>query len=151
MAEDFDPDDVEKFLANIAGAVAKVGLGAGKKALEVGAKAAGKAKDVAVAGASKAKEVGTSAAQKLQEGGTKIQEAKGKLDENKKVQNAIAASQQIQQRQQMAEQQKLEQQNRAAEMARGAASTGSTIGKAVLVKERKTPEAMRHKREYDAA
>lgn len=144
MAEDFDPDDVEKFLPQIAGAIARVGLGAGKKALEVGAKAAGKAKDVAVAGAgkakdvavagaSKAKEVGSSAAQKLQESGTKIQEVKGKLEENKKVQNALAASQQIQQRQQMAEQQKLEQQNRAAEMARGAASTGSTIGKAVGV------------------
>jgi hypothetical protein len=133
MAEDFDPDDVEKFLPQIAGAVARVGLGAGKKALEVGAKAAGKVKDVAVAGASKVKEVGSSAAQKLQESGTKIQEVKGKLNENKKIQNALAASQQIQQRQQMAEQQKLEQQNRAAEMARGAASTGSTIGKAVGV------------------
>ena len=30
MAEDFDPDDVEKFLPQIAGVVARVGLGAGK-------------------------------------------------------------------------------------------------------------------------
>lgn len=55
----------------------------------------------------------------------------------------------VQANQQQAQQKRQNMQQRLQDATREGASTGSTIGKAVLVKERKSPEAMRHKREYD--
>tara|TARA_R100000322_G_scaffold118540_1_gene76587 strand:+ start:859 stop:1581 length:723 start_codon:yes stop_codon:yes gene_type:complete len=98
--------------------------------------------------------IGVKGAKKVATGAKNVATKVDDVAQNKKVQRVAAAKQQIDQQRQQAQQQKQQQQQRASEMARSKASTGDgAFGKAwdVLTKDRKSPEAMRHKREYDAA
>ena len=139
MAEAFDPDDVEKFFPAIAAAargLAGAGAKAAKKVAQGGAAAAGKVKEGAGVVATKVKEAGTAAAGKVEQVADK---AKNMTPEQKKKLGAAAGvKQQMDQRQMQAEQQKREQHQRASEMARSAASTGSSFAKAWWVLKQQT-------------
>ena len=102
----------------------------------------------------RAGKVGIEATKKVGIAGRKVASKVDNVARNEKTKRLAAAKEQVDRQRQMAEQQKQQQQQRASEMARAKASTGDgAFGKAwdVLTKDRKSPEAMRHKREYDAA
>lgn len=121
MAEAFDPDDVEKFLPAIAAVAARGLAGAG-------AKAAGKVAAGAKAAATGIKQGVKAGAAKIDDVAEKVKNATP--EQKKKVGVALGAKQQMDQRIAQAEQRKQEQHQRASEMARSAASTGTTFGKA---------------------